>query len=147
MDAVSVAEQLEQAVRKDGRYALEAYEFLNRALRYTTERIHGELADDADQPRHVSGQQLCEGMRELIIETFGGLAPLVLRTWRLRCTRDIGEMVYFLVNLSLMGKQESDTLDDFDDVYDFREAFGAYSIPLDAFDEATFGSDALESAC
>lgn len=147
MDAASVAEQLEQAVREDGRYALEAYEFLNRALRRTTELVHGELTDEEERPRHVTGQQLCQGVRDLLLETYGRLTPLVLRSWRVRCTRDIGEMVYFLINLNLMGRQESDDLADFDDVYDFREAFGAYAIPLDAFDEATYGSESLESAC
>ena len=40
-------------------------------------------------------------------------------------------MVFLLVKLKMMGKQESDRIEDFDDVYDLETAFDSYRIPLD----------------
>jgi uncharacterized repeat protein (TIGR04138 family) len=46
-------------------------------------------------------------------------------------TRDFGEMVYLMIEIELMGRQESDSIEDFDDVYDFNTAFADYRIALD----------------
>ena len=127
------AEQIEQAIREDGRYPPEAYEFLHRGLEHTTRVVYGDEAPEG--PRHVSGQQWCEGLRELALQTWGPLAPVVLRSWRIRTTRDFGEMVFLLIGLGLTGKQDSDRIEDFDNVYDFAEAFNSYEVALDKFDQ------------
>jgi len=126
-------ERIERAIREDGRYPLEAYEFLHRGLEYATRMVHGD--EPAEGPRHVSGQQLCEGLRGLALEQWGPLARDVLARWNIRATRDFGEMVYFLINLGMMGRQDSDRLEDFHEVYDFDQAFNSYQISFDALDE------------
>ena len=123
-----IAQNFEQAVLNDGRYPLGAYEFLHHGLEHTTRRCRGSAAPTT--PRHVTGQQLSEGLRDLAIERWGALAPLVLRSWNIRSTLDFGRMVFLLIDLKLMGKQDTDRLDDFDEVYDFDSAFDAYVIPL-----------------
>ncbi len=128
------AERLERAIRADGRYPPAAYEFLHCGLEHTTRWVYARELPEG--PRHVSGQQLCVGLRALARQTWGPLAQVVLNSWNIRTTRDFGEMVFLLIELGLMGKQDSDRIEDFDDVYDFSEAFGAYEIPLDKFDEA-----------
>lgn len=125
----NTAERFEQVIREDGRYPPEAYEFLYRALEHTTRAVHGDPS--SDEPRHVSGRQLCEGARVLAVEQWGALAPLVLRRWNIRGTRDFGEMVFLLVENGFMGRQDTDRIEDFDDVYDFHEAFGRYEIDLE----------------
>lgn len=121
------AEQLEQAIRRDGRYPPDAYDFLQRGLERATIQTHGRRR--RKRPQHVSGPQLCEALRRLALEQWGPLAPAVLNHWRIHTTRDFGEMVFFLVGLGFMGKQDSDHLEDFDEVYDFETAF-RYEIPL-----------------
>jgi len=128
-----IAEHLERAIRADGRYAPAAYDFLHRGLEYTTRWVYA--AELPEGPRHVSGQQLCRGLRALALRMWGPLAQAVLNSWKIRTTRDFGEMVFLLIELGLMGKQDSDRVEDFDDVYDFDEAFGTYEIPLDKLDE------------
>jgi uncharacterized repeat protein (TIGR04138 family) len=123
------AEQLERAIREDARYPLEAFDFLRQALAWATREVHGEAAVEA--PHHVSGQQLCEGLRDLARHRWGALAGEVLHRWNIRSTRDFGEMVFLLVSLGALGKQDSDDIDDFDNVYDFDEAFNSYVIPLE----------------
>ena len=86
-------------------------------------------------PRHVSGQQLCEGLRLLALESWGSLAQAVLASWNIRTTRDFGEMVFLLIRLGLMGKQDSDRIEDFGNVYDFNQACGVYEIQLDNLEQ------------
>ncbi|RMF71674.1 MAG: hypothetical protein D6744_17620 [Planctomycetota bacterium] len=119
----------EERVWEDGRYPLQAYEFLHEGLKYTTRRCWGDVS--STEPRHVTGQQLAEGLRDYAIERWGALAPVVLRHWNIRSTLDFGKMVFFLVEMQLMGKQDSDRLEDFADVYDFDDAFADYVIPVE----------------
>jgi uncharacterized repeat protein (TIGR04138 family) len=130
MDA-NLLERFERAVREDGRYAPEAFEMLHRGLELATKMKFG---GQADSPRHVSGQELCEALRVLALQLWGPLAREVLRRWNIHRTRDFGEMVYLMIDLGLMGKQESDDISDFDDVYDFAGAFGGYRIRLEQDD-------------
>lgn len=83
-----------------------------------------------ENSRHVSGQQLCEGLRMYAIEQWGMMAGTVLQRWNLRGTIDFGRIVFALVDGGLMHKTERDRLDDFRDIYDFDRAFdgGAYNI-------------------
>lgn len=128
-------EDVARRVVADGRWPLEAYEFLQQGLALTAARLHGDAAAGAS--RHVSGQQLCEGLRDYALHRWGPLARETLRRWRIQKTRDFGEMVYVLIGAGWFGKQESDRIEDFDDVYDFDAAFAEYQIPLDAFDAET----------
>ena len=82
--------------------------------------------------RHVTGQELCHALRLLAVQMWGPLRREVLRRWNIRRTRDFGEMVFLMIDLQLMGKQDSDDISDFDDVYDFDTAFGSYQIALDS---------------
>jgi uncharacterized repeat protein (TIGR04138 family) len=122
---------MEQILREDGRYPLAAVQFVRDGLEHAVTMYHGEgLA--ADEPRHVSGGQLCEALRDLASRRWGFLARSVLNRWRLRATRDFGEIVFLLVDHGYMQKQPEDAIEDFDDVFNFAEAFdGEYEIMLD----------------
>ena len=127
-------EQVESEIRSDGRYPFEAFEFLREGLEFTSSSVHGPYRKD--QPRHVSGQALCYGLRQHALNKFGALAGVVLGKWNIRCTHDFGEMVFLMIRIGFFGKQETDRIEDFDDVYDFDEAFGEFDVPLDNFDES-----------
>ena len=126
---IDPADDFEKAIREDGRYPPAAYEFLHRGLERAARMVYDEPSPGV--PQHVSGQQLCEALRGLALESWGSLAQAVLASWNIRATRDFGEMVFLFIRLGLMGKQDSDRIEDFDNVYSFDKAFGAYEIPLD----------------
>lgn len=107
---------LEEIARKDGRYHPGAVKFVYEGLGYTVQNVAGE-------PGHVSGQTLCEGLKKLAVEKWGRLSMLVLNSWAIRTTRDFGEIVYLLIKHGWMSTQPSDSIDDFNDVYDFKTAF------------------------
>lgn len=107
--------------RKDGRYALEAYQFLFESLEKAVQQTGREQKEGAG--RHVTGQELVEGMRLYALELFGPLAGQVWRSWGIHSTLDWGRIVFLLVEARLLNRQETDSLDDFADGFDFDEAF------------------------
>jgi uncharacterized repeat protein (TIGR04138 family) len=111
---------LEDIAKQDGRYSPAAYRFVYDGLGYTIRHVAGE-------PRHVTGQTLCEGLRQIAIEKYGYLALPVLNSWGIHTTRDFGEIVYVLIDHQWMSAQPTDTIDDFNAVYDFHAAFKAPS--------------------
>lgn len=106
-----------------GPYPLEAYAFVQEGLHHTVTLIHRQPESLPEQERHVSGQELCLGLREAAIEKWGMLAPVVLEHWHIRRTNDFGRIVYAMIDAGLMTRTASDSLEDFCGVYDFDEAF------------------------
>lgn len=132
--------RLYETIDNDGRYPLAAYALLDESLKFTVRRVHGEPSED-DPPRHVTGRQLSSGFRDMAMQKWGPLAPLVLRRWGITTSRDVGNMVFVLVEAGFLGKQESDRIEDFNDVFDVDSAFQTDCIPLHAFD-AQMAADA-----
>lgn len=109
----------------------EAFDFVREGLRHTSESLHGRLSDPDNTPderRHVSGQQLCMGLRDLAIQRYGLLARTVLGRWGIRRTEDFGTIVYAMVERMELRVSEGDTIADFNGVYDFAEAFDSVGI-------------------
>jgi uncharacterized repeat protein (TIGR04138 family) len=95
-----------------------AYLFILSALHFTIERL--------GEPRHISGEELAEGCRDLALERWGLMARTVLEYWGITSTRDLGEIVFALVDLGVLVKQDGDSIESFERVYDFQETFEAY---------------------
>ena len=72
---------------------------------------------------HISGAQLLDGLRELAIESFGKRAKGRLNSWGIFKCEDFGEVVFNLVKVGLLAKQENDSKADFQGGYDFDAAF------------------------
>ena len=66
---------------------------------------------------------MASGIADLALERWGRLARLVLNQWGVKTTRDIGDIVYLMIENQWMTAQESDTIEDFDDVFDFEQVF------------------------
>jgi uncharacterized repeat protein (TIGR04138 family) len=113
----------QQILTRDPRYELEAYLFIYEALAYTQKALGREGANLTPAQRHVSGQELLNGIREYAGQMFGPLAPTVFRSWRVRRTEDFGEIVFNLVEHGLLGKTERDAREDFSGGFDFDQAF------------------------
>jgi uncharacterized repeat protein (TIGR04138 family) len=122
-------------LREDPRYTLEAYQFVKESLAYAqdvlglgavepkheTEKDENEVTARGKE-RHLTGQQLCEASRRYALEQYGLLAKVVLKSWGIRTTADLGEIVYNLIRIDLMKKSETDRREDFHDVFDFETA-------------------------
>jgi len=120
MQEINFDEALEQILARDARYTREAYLFVREALDYT-QRLAGKETRGAI--RHVSGQELLEGIRKFALNQFGPMTTTVFEEWNIRQCRDFGEIVFNMVEIGLLAKTEKDTRDDFQNGYDFTDAF------------------------
>ncbi len=109
---------------KAGPFPPQAYQFVREGLAHTVTLIHGNGARSDDESRHVSGQQLCQGLKDFAIKQYGLLARTVLARWHIDTTEDFGRIVFAMIDAQYMRKTDDDTMDDFRGVYDFDEAFG-----------------------
>jgi uncharacterized repeat protein (TIGR04138 family) len=126
MEALSFEEGVDLIVEKDDRYPREAYLFLREALEHTQK---GVSKTSADQEHHVTGQELLEGIREYALQQFGPMVLTVFEEWRIAKCEDFGDLVFNLVENSLLKKTESDSRNDFQGGYDFFTAFRKPFLP------------------
>jgi len=124
-----MSDPLRQVALRDGRYSPEAFRFLFESLDTALRLAGKEEAEGGD--RHVSGQEVLAGMRQNAVEAFGPLAAHVWRSWGGHATIDWGRIVFLLVDEGLLKRQEGDRVEDFENGFDFDEAFVAgYRIQL-----------------
>lgn len=126
MQEVNFEEVVDQIVARDGRYRRDAYLFLRDGLDYTQKQVARE---DKGRLRHVTGQELAEGLRAYAIQEFGPMALTVLNEWGLQRTADFGELVFNMVEVGLLAKTDQDSRGDFADVYSFEDAFRKPFVP------------------
>ena len=107
---------LEKIAKENGKYNTRAIKFVSEGLSYTAKKV-------ADEPKHVSGQILCEGLRKLALEKWGPLSVLVLNSWGVKTTRDFGEIEWLMISHNHMSAHPTDSIDDFNNVYDFKTTF------------------------
>ena len=106
------------------KYPPQAFAFVQRGLDHAIKRIHGEPDPEVDlMSRHISGGQLCCGLREYAIERYGLMALSVLNSWQIRSCEDFGHIVFAMVDSGLLHKTENDSIEDFRNLFEFDAAF------------------------
>jgi uncharacterized repeat protein (TIGR04138 family) len=100
---------------REQRFHERAYLFVLAALEYRQQGL--------PERRHVGGRELAEAVRDLALERFGVTARMVLEHWGVRNSRDIGDVVFTMVEAGLLMALPSDSRADFDDVVDFEHVF------------------------
>ena len=126
MQEISLDEVLEQILAKDTRYPRDAYFFVKDALDYTQKML---VISGQGKLRHVTGQELLAGIRAHALEQFGPMTITVFAEWGVHNCRDFGEIVFNMVESSLLAKTEHDSREDFKEGYDFEEAFQRPFLP------------------
>ena len=106
---------LTEIYENDTRYRPDAYEFVLEALSFTQKRCR--------RSKHVTGDELLDGIKELLMGRFGPMALTVLRYWRVCATEDFGNIVFNLVAKRVLSKTEEDNIEGFRNKYDFEEVF------------------------
>src|SRR5215472_10059394 len=127
MQEVSFEDALELITIKDPRYPREAYLFVREALDYTQQTL---AKDRQSGIRHVSGQELLEGIRAYASTHFGPMAMMVLGEWGIHSCQDFGELVFNMVET---GGCPMLSLDDITDLNAFVTRLKEHAEPLAAF--------------
>ncbi len=124
MQPIHFEESVASILKRERRYDGQAYFFLKDALDFTLKRF---MEGTGGQGRHVSGRELLEGFRDYSLEQFGPMAATLMDEWGVKECRDVGNMVFQMIEEQVFGKQESDKPEDFDELFDFggtlREPF------------------------
>jgi uncharacterized repeat protein (TIGR04138 family) len=130
-----------ELLQKDQRFHLEAYQFVRESLQYAQNTMKmpattgdsEEAEPEGKAEHHLTGQQLCQAIREFAQEQYGFMAKTVLNSWGIYTTSDFGEIVYNLIRIREMRKSKSDRREDFNDQFDFESAFEPrFELPSDA---------------
>lgn len=100
---------------REKRFHEQAYLFVLAALEFQQARLA--------ERRHITGRELALACRDLALERYGVMARLVLEHWGITSTADVGDVVFALVESELLLSQPGDRREDFQDVFDFGEAF------------------------
>jgi uncharacterized repeat protein (TIGR04138 family) len=139
MQEVSFEQALEQIQTKDSRYARDAYLFVREALDHTQKNVikaaresrsgHETRKTEEVPVRHVTGQELLDGIRIYALDQFGPMVPTVFEEWGLHQCADFGEIVFNMVEIGLLAKTEKDSREDFKNGYSFDEAFRKPFLP------------------
>lgn len=108
-------EIIEGIYEKDCRYREGAYVFVMEALAYTQKKFR--------RPKHIKGEELLQGMRDLLLEKYGPMAMTVLQHWGIKSTEDFGNIVFNLVENQVLSKTEDDNIEEFRNGYNFQEVF------------------------
>ena len=108
-------EVLDQLQERNPRFHPRSYVFVLQALHSVIQSL--------DEPRHITGRELTEGVRELAIGQYGPLARTVLEHWGIHETEDVGRVVFAMVEQGILVKEDDDDQQDFENLFDFEEAF------------------------
>ena len=108
-------EVLDQLQERNPRFHPRSYVFVLQALHSVIQSL--------DEPRHITGRELTEGVRELAIGQYGPLARTVLEHWGIHETDDVGRVVFAMVEQGILVKEDDDDPQDFENLFDFEEAF------------------------
>ena len=120
MQEVNFDEALDQILAADERFHRDAYLFMREALDFTQKLIGTK---NQGKVRHVTGQELLDGLRQYALAQFGPMTVTVFEEWGIRNCKDFGEIVFNMVEIGLLARTEKDSRDDFQNGYDFTDAF------------------------
>ena len=123
MKVTGFTEAVASAVIIEPRFHPDGFLFLRDSLESTISMRSKRKKQEASPTSHVTATDLLEGFRRQALKEFGPMAPTVLNHWGIRNCRDIGEMVFLLVEVGAFGRTEEDSLDAFDQGFDFHDAF------------------------
>jgi uncharacterized repeat protein (TIGR04138 family) len=122
MEILMQTEMIEIA-DKDGRYPPEAFEFVMDALQHAQRMFDKTPAGGrGSDEHHVTGRELLEGACDLARREFGLMAPVVFERWGIARTGDFGEIVFALIDAGVLARNDSDSKDDFQDIFELEPA-------------------------
>lgn len=98
-------------------YDLRAYVLVDESL--------SALAAGLPERRHITARECADAVLDGAADRFGLLGNLVLESWGIHASEDIGRIIFALIEGGRIAAAEDDALEDFDDLFQVEEAFPA----------------------
>lgn len=108
------------AAANDNRYPVAAICYVSKCLKRLLEANSSKK--EARKTRHVTGQAICDALKDSLLEDYGSFAIDVLAQWNIHETNDFGNIIYALIDVGMLSVSPKDSRTDFVDVYDFKTA-------------------------
>ncbi|BDS07952.1 hypothetical protein NT6N_29920 [Oceaniferula spumae] len=122
MQPTQFMDAVKSVISNGSKFDIGAYYFLKDALDFTVKRA---MENNDGEHRHVTASELLYGFRDLALQEFGPMASTMMSEWGLETCSDIGNMVFQLIEEGAFGKQDSDTPEDFIDIFPLHETLAA----------------------
>jgi uncharacterized repeat protein (TIGR04138 family) len=132
MQKIGFAEAVDRIIQEDPRYNRDVYSFVRDALDFTVKQ---QKKNKEGVSRHVSPTQLLDGIRVFALREFGPMVMTVFNYWNVHSCEDLGHIVFNMIRKEILGKNDTDTIEQFRDGYDFNEAFVLPFLPAPATPE------------
>ena len=126
MQPTQFMDAVKSVISLDQRFDIGAYYFLKDALDFTVKRA---MDSNDGQHRHVTASELLHGFRDLALQEFGPMASTMMSEWGVTECSNIGDMVFKLIEEGVFGKQDSDTPEDFANIFPLQETLAAPFLP------------------
>jgi uncharacterized repeat protein (TIGR04138 family) len=114
-----ILKELETLCERDKRYELGAYV----AVMMGFKKIHDRNEKLTGEPGRVSALELCRALRDHFILFHGHKALEMMRSFGIKTSDDVGEMVEVLAANDLLEFGKGDSREDFTDMFDFEREF------------------------
>lgn len=116
---------VERIIKRHPRWKADAYFFLRSAMDDASERFA------AGRPnKHLSAEELYMSCCACALDEYGPLALLVLESWGVRSSSDVGALVYNLIAEGIFSAQPGDTKEQFDDLPRLADLLDAPYLPV-----------------
>lgn len=122
MQKPNFTDVIDEIIASDPRFDRDAYLFVRDGLDFTVKMLK-KNPQSPPSHRHVSGQELLDGLRRHALDQFGPMSKTVLEHWGIKHCEDFGDIVFNMVEKGILGKTDKDSREDFKGGYDFEEAF------------------------
>ncbi len=116
-------------LQDDKRYAVGAYIFVRMALDFAAKKVNAQKPLSEKKNNHITARELLFGAKDFALETFGPMAAVLFKDWGVHTTADIGQLIFNMIKVGEMSKSPDDKIEDFENVYDFYEAFEKPYLP------------------
>ncbi|MBB26775.1 MAG: Minf_1886 family protein [Verrucomicrobiota bacterium] len=126
MQKTDFHDAVEEVLKSNSDYSADSYYFLQEVLLQAVEK---QRKMSGGENKHVSGLELLDAFRERMLKQFGPMSMTLLDEWGIYRTQDVGKMVFNLIEVGAFGKSKHDQQEDFEEVYDFHEAFVSPFLP------------------
>lgn len=111
---------LELLAEEKDMYPYEAYDFISGLIKMLDDELQAQI--ETDPAPNITADQLCSRCVDFACSVFGRMSRAVFYSWNIRSTRDIGKIVFHLIEAGVVGAAEGDRIEDFDDLFDMDKA-------------------------
>ena len=120
----SLEDIVDAIVAKYPEYAPDAYFFMTQALDASVKRFR-----KPDSDPHLSAEELYLGFCATALEEYGPMALLVLEHWGIESSKDVGELVYNLIEFGVFGRRSGDYREQFRSLPPLRKLLDEPFVP------------------